>query len=121
MKKFFYENLGFFGILGYPRKSRDFFENPGMGISGFELKIPWDTNIPGLGFFFVGWDIPAICNLCARELNLWPLFADILKIDMKLKKPEFHDFQISIFIRNRDPGKSHFDASSGPLRCMRAI
>ena len=33
---------------------------------GFELKIPWDFNIPGLGFFFRGdfrWDIPAICHL----------------------------------------------------------
>ena len=67
-KKFISENLGFFGILGYPRKSRDIFENPGMGIPGFELEIPWDFNIPGLGFFFVGWDIPAICHLWGRAI-----------------------------------------------------
>ena len=57
VKKFFSENLGFFGILGYPRKSRDIFENPGMGIPGFEFKIP-GISISRDWNFFRGMEYP---------------------------------------------------------------
>ena len=58
-----------------------FIRIPGIGIPHFLVKIPWDLKSTGLGFFFVGLEIP---------MKKPPLF-------LTNQRPAFGEFEVKKF------------------------